>query len=241
MNDPQNPYTPPTSRPAPVAPITPPAPPAPAASNGNGAPPAQSDAESSRRRNGFIARLPKLERDMVNEMLSNGVPYAQIAGALDEIGYVVSERNISNWAQGGYQDSLVAQERVLENRLRQDALVDLLRHEQATELPEVGLQLVATRFAELLVSRGMQKESLEANVEKDIRVAGMLCRLSREIFNLQKCRDRASCLHGEDPEKIRRENERFFENLMATYGAKPKAAAPGAEQAAADPAVAEKP
>src|SRR6266478_3602374 len=136
MNDPQNPYnyqSPSPSRPAPVALASPPVPPA---ANGNGAPPAQSDAENSRRRNGVIAKLPKLERDMVNRMLSDGVPYARIVAALDEIGYKVSERNISNWAQGGYQDSLVAQERVIENRLRQDALVDLLRDQEATQLPE---------------------------------------------------------------------------------------------------------
>src|SRR5436309_1086756 len=109
MNDPQNPYnyqSPSTPRPVPVAPTPPPAP---AALNGNGAPVAQSDAENSRRRNGIIARLPKLERDMVNRMLSDGVPYTRIVAALDEIGYEVSERNISNWAQGGYQDSLGAQ------------------------------------------------------------------------------------------------------------------------------------
>src|SRR5438874_2401337 len=36
-------------------------------------------------RNGKIARLPKLERDMVNRMLHNNVPYRQIVGALEEV------------------------------------------------------------------------------------------------------------------------------------------------------------
>ena len=37
-------------------------------------------------RNGKIARLPKLERDMVNRMLQNNLPYPAIVGALDEVG-----------------------------------------------------------------------------------------------------------------------------------------------------------
>src|SRR5437016_13689842 len=43
-------------------------------------------ASSTRIRNGKIARLPKLERDMVNRMLHNHVPHAKIVGALDEFG-----------------------------------------------------------------------------------------------------------------------------------------------------------
>src|SRR5437016_12537281 len=36
-------------------------------------------------RNGKIARLPKLERDMVNRMLHNHVPHAKIVAALDDL------------------------------------------------------------------------------------------------------------------------------------------------------------
>src|SRR6266481_7978799 len=49
------------------------------------------------RRNGRVACLPKLQRDMVNRMLRNAVPYKNIVGALDEEDFTVTERNISNW------------------------------------------------------------------------------------------------------------------------------------------------
>src|SRR5437870_515755 len=56
-------------------------------------------------RNGKIARLPKLERDLVNRMLHNHVPYAKIVGALDELAIKATERNISNWkTRGGYKE-----------------------------------------------------------------------------------------------------------------------------------------
>src|SRR5213593_799891 len=54
------------------------------------------------RRKGRIACLPKVQRDMVNHMLWNAIPYKNIVAALDEAGFTVTERNISNWATGGY-------------------------------------------------------------------------------------------------------------------------------------------
>src|SRR6266568_4549168 len=56
----------------------------------------------TRRRNGRVACLPKVQRDMVNHMLWNGVPYKNIVSALDEADYQVTERQISSWATGGY-------------------------------------------------------------------------------------------------------------------------------------------
>src|SRR4051812_19983691 len=71
-----------------------------------------------RRRNGKIARLEKLERDMVCRMLWDGVAYERIVAALAEVGIVVTVRNVSNWkTRGGYQEWSEDQQRVLENRL----------------------------------------------------------------------------------------------------------------------------
>ena len=56
-------------------------------------------------RNGKIARLPYLERDMVNRMLRNNIPASKIKDALDEHGYIVTQRNVSNWkTRGGYRE-----------------------------------------------------------------------------------------------------------------------------------------
>src|SRR5205823_8533560 len=95
------------------------------------------------RRHGRVASLPKLQRDMVNRMLWNGVPYKNIVQALSECDYTLIERNISNWATGGYLEWRLEQEAVLQNRLDQDHLLDFLRRDDAPELPEVGLQAAA--------------------------------------------------------------------------------------------------
>src|SRR4051812_16292238 len=46
----------------------------------------QSRVSGAHIRNGKIARLPKLERDMVSRLLYNNVPYRKIVGALEERG-----------------------------------------------------------------------------------------------------------------------------------------------------------
>src|SRR5205823_2665268 len=66
-------------------------------------------------RNGRIASLPRIQRDLVNRMLWNAVPYKNIVAALDEAGYTVTERNISSWATGGYLEWSLTQEHVLQN------------------------------------------------------------------------------------------------------------------------------
>jgi hypothetical protein len=45
----------------------------------------------------MIARLPYLERDMVNRMPFNNIPHAKIVDALADHECFVSARNISNW------------------------------------------------------------------------------------------------------------------------------------------------
>src|SRR5689334_1780780 len=59
--------------------------------------PAQPVPRRKHRRHGLVARLPRVQRDMVNRMLWNGIPYKNIIAALDDAGFGLSEKNISNW------------------------------------------------------------------------------------------------------------------------------------------------
>lgn len=157
------------------------------------------------RRKGRIASLPKDPRDMVNRMLANGVPYKNIVAALDELGFQVTERNISNWATGGYRDWLLEQDLVLENRLDQDHLVDHIRRNDATELPEVGLQAAATRLSQLLLQKTARAENVEANLTTYSQMIDILCRLNREIGLLQKQRNdsQRSLGNSHNPDRIK--------------------------------------
>jgi len=57
-------------------------------------------------------------------------------------------RNISNWkTRGGFKERCAEMDRALENRILQDNLTEHLRKNDASQLPEVGLQLAATQLS----------------------------------------------------------------------------------------------
>src|SRR5258706_2858511 len=142
-------------------------------------------------RNGKIARLPKLERDLVNRMLFNHIPYEKIVGALGEHSITVTQRNISNWkTRGGYKEWCAEQERQLQLSSLQDHLTDYLRKNDAGQLSEVGLQVAATQLS-LSLLRPETAQQLAADPQKYSQVIDMLCRLSTQIQALQKDRNEA--------------------------------------------------
>jgi hypothetical protein len=141
------------------------------------------------RRNGKIARLPKVQRDAVCRMLQDAVPYENIVDFLEDLGVEVTERNISNWkTRGGYEEWRLDQKHILSLRLQQDLLTDHLR-DDPNELPEAGLQLAATRYSQLLLRPDLQDE-IQTRPEKFLNVINALCKINREILSLQKFRDK---------------------------------------------------
>jgi hypothetical protein len=65
----------------------------------------------NKRRIGKVARLPEIHRELVNQCLKEGVAYNLIAAKLKTLGHPdITEQNIQNWKQGGYQEWLHAQE-----------------------------------------------------------------------------------------------------------------------------------
>jgi hypothetical protein len=187
------------------------------------------------KRNGRIACLPRLQRDMVNRMLWNAVPYKNILIALDECGYTVTERNISNWATGGYLEWAHAQEYVLQNRLNQDQMLDFLRRDDAPEIPEVGMQAAATRISQALLQKLARADDPEAHLENYSNLVDLLCRLNRELSGAQKNRDDARRTLGQhyDPVLVKNveqneviDTERFFSDPPAESKLSKPSAAP---------------
>jgi len=172
-------------------------------------------------RNGKIARLPKLERDMVNRMLFNNVPYENIVAALDELQIKVTERNISNWkTRGGYKEWCAEQDHAVQVRLHQDNLSDYLRKNDASQVPEVGLQLAATQLSQFLLKPEAQ-QLLTSNPDRYSKMVATLCRLTGQIQNLQKYRDNCAKELGRDynPERIKRQEEEGCEITRNVYSA----------------------
>jgi hypothetical protein len=170
--------------------------------------PAPAVAPHKARRRGRVASLPQIHRDLVGRMLANGVPYKNIVGALDECGFTLTERNVSSWVTGGgYAEWQLEQELVLQNRLDQDHLVAHLRRDDASELPEVGLQAAATRISQILLQKTARAENLDLAALS--QMVDLLSRLTHEITLLQKQRDdsRRSLGRAHDPARIKEMDE----------------------------------
>jgi hypothetical protein len=161
------------------------------------------------RRNGRVACLPKHARDVVNRMLSNGIAYKNIVQAVSELGYTITERNISNWATGGHLEWRLEQEAVLQNRLDQDHLVDFLRREGGPELSEVGLQAASTHLSQHLLRKLAQGGDPEANLKNYSQIVDILCRLRRETSASQRERDDGRRRLGPEyePARVKEEEE----------------------------------
>jgi hypothetical protein len=161
------------------------------------------------RRNGRVACLPKHARDVVNRMLWNGIAYKNIVEAVSELGFTITERNVSSWATGGHAEWRIEQEAVLQNRLDQDHLIDLLRRDGAPELSEVGLQAASTHLSQLLLRKLAQGDDPEANLKNYSQIIDMLCRLRRETSASQEQRDDERRRLGPeyDPARVKEEEE----------------------------------
>jgi hypothetical protein len=139
-------------------------------------------------RNGKIARLPKPERDMVNKLLHNNIPYSKIVWALEERGITVTERNISNWrTRGGYKEWCAEQENQRRLAHLQDHLTDYLRKHDAQQLPEVGLQIASTQLTSLLMNP-QTAAPLLADPNKYARIVDSLDKCSARLKELQNDR-----------------------------------------------------
>ena len=172
-----------------------------------------------RTRHGKIARLPKDLRDMVNRLLRNNIPYSRIVRALKQYDILVTERNISNWkVLGGYREWCLAEDHAVQLRLHQDNLVNLLRKDSASEVPEVGLQVAATRLSQFFLTPEAA-QLLASNPDEYHRRAANLARLTAEIHKLQKYRDDCARALGykHDPDKIRRDNAEEIEQATKYY------------------------
>jgi hypothetical protein len=183
---------------------------------------AQASPPKPRTRNGKVARLPKLERDMVNRMLFNNIPETTIAAALDEVGLNVTPRNISNWkTRGGFKEWCAEQEHAIQVRLLQDNLVDYLRKSDSSQLPEVGLQLAATHIAQFFLKPEAQQQ-LATDPRNFSRMSATLCRLASQLHTLQKYRDDSAKELGSEthPERIRRQDEQDLEHVRKIYSSK---------------------
>jgi hypothetical protein len=145
---------------------------------------------SPRRRTGDVARLPKTLRDSINQLLQDGVPYAQIAKQLTEQGRPISEQSVSRWSRGGHRDWLRDQERLDKmDRIRTFAVKSVRAHGGST-VHEAGLSLAASQVYELLTHFDTDnlREKMNSDPAAFTRLVNTLARLADEGLKYERYR-----------------------------------------------------
>ena len=145
---------------------------------------------SQRRRTGNVARLPKTIRDSINQLLLDGIPYADIAQRLTKQGHPLTENNVSRWSRGGHRDWLRDQERLDKmDRTRNFAIKSVQTH-GGTTVHEAGLSLAASQVYELLTH--FDPDSLREKMNGDpiafTRLVNTLARLADEGLKYERYR-----------------------------------------------------
>src|SRR3954452_10155212 len=122
----------------------------------------------SKRRNGKVARLPKVTRDKINLMIQDGVPYLEILNRLGEDCSGITEDHLGTWRQGGYHDWLREQQKIDLMHGKRDFARDLLVTKNGSQIPQTILQIMATNVCEFLVDLDLEtlRESLLSDSDK---------------------------------------------------------------------------
>ena len=111
----------------------------------------------SHRRNGKVARLPHATRQLINQLLDDGVMSKDIITQLGDIGRGLTVHNISNWRMGGYQDHLNQQRHAAAGRARAEAAAALAKTgglPTPDELVQTLNQVSMLQQLELLAEKG---------------------------------------------------------------------------------------
>ena len=145
------------------------------------------------RHNSKIARLPKADRDFINDLLDDGFTYGQIVQELQELDpplpYPISERNLSGWYATGYQEYLRHQERLEILTSRFDFALDLAQSYGPEKLQALTLQMAAIRICEFLTQTSLADPETDSSIY--LRLLSALPRITKEALNVKKYQDRS--------------------------------------------------
>jgi len=147
---------------------------------------ASSKLQPSHRRKGKIARLPEHLRETVNTMLNDGLPHKDIIAELRKHGITVGPSNLTRWHNGGFQDYLEERLWLKEMQSNLDFILDHLRENDGSKIPEAAIQLSSIRVFQFLrdftdaAGTGISRGSTEF-----LRAANAACRLSEATNHLK--------------------------------------------------------
>jgi len=184
-------------------------------------------ATGKHRPTGKIARLPKEVRDALNSMLRDGdVSYQAILRKLRATWDTpelrsISDQNLSNWKNAGYQQWLAEQEWREEMQEARDDAIKFPGADDGTRLEHAALKLASMRLFQLFkhLDATAFANLATQKPESFIRLFAMLPRITRESLRVQKYHDAASKARAavqtlRDPKRKLSEQERRSLVLM---------------------------
>ena len=143
-------------------------------------------------RTGKIARAPFEVRTRVNEMIRDGQPAKKIIAFLESKDvFGVSEQNVTNWRDGGYQDWLAQQSRLDEMQAKREFALEIVKQNQGSQLHEATLHLAASQLYEAITDFDVSrlKELLDESPENYAAIVNSLAKLSKGALDQQKYKD----------------------------------------------------
>ena len=146
------------------------------------------------RRNGKVARLPKVLRDNINEMLQDGISYPEIIRKLGKEGEALNKVNLCHWKSGGYQDWLNEQKHSEEVRWREEHTLQIAHESEGSALNEVAIKMATAQIYEVLQEFGTNvlHNALKQNPDNYVRLLNALWRLTNAALTCQQERAQAA-------------------------------------------------
>jgi hypothetical protein len=144
----------------------------------------------SRRRRGKVARLPHQVRELLNLMLRDGVPYADITTKIAEHGYTLNADNLSRWHSGGYQTWLREQDLLDDQHARLHFVSRVLNEKHSQAIQETSIRIAILRMYNLLLdfNPAVLKDRIAENPGAYARILNALCKLSSGAIELERLR-----------------------------------------------------
>ena len=146
----------------------------------------QKDSQTPRHRRGIVARLRADVRREINQMLDDGLPFAEIINNLGDVGEPLAAAHIGSWKAGGYQDYLRQQRFAEQCQQRRTKAYDLITRGNQINGFQAAQQIANTQICETLAEVGndILREALAANPLNYFR---MLNSFSRLVSGSLKC------------------------------------------------------
>jgi hypothetical protein len=127
-----------------------------------------------------ISQFPKSQRDQISLLLRDGLLHTDIIKQLAERGIVLTDRQLAQWARGGYQDWLEAIRWVDRVKVIREFAREIVRLNKGQAIQEAALHVAAGHIYDLLTTLkpGSLNKKFKGDPENYARIIRALALIS---------------------------------------------------------------